>query len=62
MTRTLASDLQKVLGRTYDPLQDMNKWHCFLLDACSGGRGLSRDGQCFKWAESAESEALPWLE
>lgn len=62
MTRTLASDLGMVLGRTYDPRHDMNKWHCFLLDACSGGRGRSREGLCFKWAESAEGEAIPWVE
>lgn len=32
---------------------------CFARDACSGGLG-TEDGQCLKWAMSAEAPALPW--
>lgn len=61
-TQSLASELRKILGNRYIPSNEKNKYHCFLLDACSGGRGRSQNDFCFKWAESAESAAIPWVE
>ncbi len=61
-TQSLTAELRKILGKRYSPSNEKNKYHCFLLDACSGGRGLSRNDFCFKWAESAEGEAIPWVE
>ncbi len=61
-TQSLASELRKVLGNRYSQSNERNKYHCFLLDACSGGRGRSRNDFCFKWAESAEGEAISWVE
>jgi len=61
-TQSLTAELRKILGNRYSPSNERNKYHCFLLDACSGGRGRSRNDFCFKWAESAEGEAIPWVE
>lgn len=35
--------------------------HCFEMDSCSGGVGLSGGG-CYKWAADADAPATPWID
>lgn len=42
-----------VLGEGYDYQQ------CYAADSCNGGLGESGGG-CYKWADSAQSQAHPW--
>lgn len=39
--------------------EKMTQTECYQLDSCEGGEGQSGGG-CYKWAESADAEAIQW--